>query len=123
MPSSRITVLTFGLLFSAHHSARAQGDRSEVALPHLDAALGVTMNTPKDVNQRPQCETLGLPCNMPRTFPDFGLALQAAAYAGAHVGVAGEVSLYLNRWDSTSAAGLDLPRENHTAAWLAGPRF
>ena len=89
---------------------------------HLDVAAGITMNEPKDVNQRPLCTDLGLPCQSPRTFPDFGFALQLAAHPLPHIAVVAEASTYANRWDTAAVNPVDQPRENHARAWLIGPR-
>jgi len=86
----------------------------------VDVALGVTMNSPADVNRPPKCTELGLPCLTPRTFPDFGFALQAAVHANAHLAVAAEASLYPNHWDTV---GVNHALTNHVSAVLIGPRF
>jgi hypothetical protein len=63
-----------------------------------DLAVAVSLQAPADVNQRPACEQLGLPCLTPRTFPGFGLVLSAGVYIKEIVGLAGEVSAYGNDW-------------------------
>jgi hypothetical protein len=98
--------------------AQSDSDRSTV-----DVAFGLTFNGPKDVNQRPQCTKLALPCTTPKTFPDFGVVLQAAVAVGWHAAVVAEASTYENLWDTTAASGPPSPRENHAKALLAGPRL
>lgn len=101
----------------------AQAVPPEDERPTADIAFGVTMNGPKDVNRPPRCTELALPCLTPRTFPDFGVAVQAAAHIGQHAAIAAEASTYVNRWDTTAAVGAPLPRSNHATALLAGPRL
>jgi hypothetical protein len=80
------------------------------------------MAAPRDVNLRPLCTELALPCNTPRTFPDFGLALQFAAYRIEHIALVGEASLYLNSWDTVAVKPGNGLRYNHARALLVGPR-
>src|SRR5262249_25631560 len=100
----------------------AQTTATDSAATRFDVAAGVMMTTPKDVNQRPQCDALGLPCESPRTFPDFGLVVQAATAVQPHVALVGEVSMYVNRWDTVAVNPVNEPRENHARALRAGPR-
>lgn len=95
---------------------RADVDR----FPLFDVALGPTMSVPADVNQRPKCTELGLPCGTPRTFPDFGLALQAAVQPISYVALVAEASLYQNAWDTV---GVNKALTNHVSAIVAGPRL
>jgi hypothetical protein len=100
----------------------AQVATPDSAATRFEIAAGVTANLPKDVNQRPQCDELGLPCESARTFPDFGLVVQAAVTALPHVALVAEASLYSNRWDTAAVNVVDRARENHPRALLAGPR-
>lgn len=68
-----------------------------------DVAAGVSVQAPADVNQRPACEQLGLPCLTPRTFTGFGLSMSAGVYLNEIVGLVGEVSAYGNEWASYQA--------------------
>jgi len=63
-----------------------------------EITAGVTVQGPRDVNLRPDCERLGLPCGSGKEFPDFGLGLSVAFYPGGDVGIVGEVSNYRNDW-------------------------
>jgi len=63
-----------------------------------EIAAGVSMQAPADVNQKPACEQLALPCLSPRTIGDFGLALSTTIYPTELVGIAGELSVYSNQW-------------------------
>jgi hypothetical protein len=100
----------------------AQTATVDSAANRFDVAAGVIATAPKDVNQRPQCEALGLPCESPRTFPDFGLVVQAAFAVQPHIALVGEASMYANRWDTVAVNPVDERRENHAQALLVGPR-
>jgi len=63
-----------------------------------EVTAGVSIQGPADVNQRPTCQELALPCASGRTVPDGGLALSAVVYPGEIVGVVGELSVYANQW-------------------------
>lgn len=86
----------------------------------VDFALSVAMNEPADVNQRPKCTELGLPCLSPRTFPDFGLVAQAGISVLEYAGLVAEASIYNNSWFTTRS---DVATINHVGAVLVGPRF
>ena len=81
--------------------AAAQDRTSPAAAPRLDVAAGFTMQTPADVNLRPQCVELSLPCGTPRTFPDFGVALSSAVSLGGGAALVGEASIFDNAWYSS----------------------
>src|SRR5262245_36099844 len=63
-----------------------------------EIAAGVSVQGPRDVNLRPDCERLALPCGSGKEFPDFGLGLSVAFYPGGAVGVVGELSSYRDDW-------------------------
>ena len=65
-----------------------------------ELSAGVSLQGPADVNQRPSCEQLALPCQSERTAPAGGLALSATIYPNDVIGVVGEVSIYANPWSS-----------------------
>ena len=110
----------FGALMAVGVSAVACAQRVDsVAFGRFDVGLGVTIGGPADVNQRPQCKELALPCETPRTMPDFGVVLQGAIRANAYAALVVEGSLYENNWvDASGGAAV-----NHVAAWMAGPRL
>jgi len=86
-----------------------------------DVAVGFTMQAPPDVNLPPRCEALSLPCGTPRTFPDFGLALSAAAHVDGRVAVVGEASVFDNTWySSLTRSGKE---SNVVRQLTAGVRF
>jgi hypothetical protein len=91
-----------------------------------DVVAAVSLQAPKDVNQRPECEDLGLPCLTPPTFTGLGFALSTALYPTALVAIVGEVSDYPNDWASYQP-NCDLrhsicvvEQTNHVRAALAG---
>jgi hypothetical protein len=119
-----LVLTTFGLLAAGATSA-AQTPWNERA-SRSDVAAGIFMAAPRDVNLRPLCTELALPCGSPRTFPDFGLALQVAAYPIDHVALVGEASMYDNRWDTVTVNRVnsrDGLRYNRARALLLGPRL
>jgi len=91
-----------------------------------DVSAGVSLQTPADVNQRPECQDLALPCLTPRTFGDLGLILSATIYPGEIVGIVGELSAYSDSWASYDAncdrrhSICAVEQSNHVRAALAG---
>jgi len=65
-----------------------------------ELTLGGSIQGPADVNARPTCEQMALPCESGRTFPDFGLAATLTVYSRERIGFVGEVSSYANAWFS-----------------------
>jgi hypothetical protein len=93
---------------------------------------GVSIQGPADVNLRPRCEALGLPCSSGKTMPDGGLSLMATGYLSEIVGITGELSTYANLWltrapcpaySVPSAQGCPIDVNNHVRAALAGIRI
>jgi hypothetical protein len=120
MPAPRLLYATLLLgSFTAPGAAAAQqGGREQPS--RLNVALGLSMNSPADVNQAPKCVQLSLPCNTPRTFPDFGIAINATYRVAKHFAFAAEASFYGNSWDTT---GVSHSKTNHVTAVLAGPQI
>jgi hypothetical protein len=97
-----------------------------------EVAPGITMETPADVNVRPLCEQLALPCGSPRTFPDFGLILSTAVRLSDRVMAAGEIAGFANHWFdyapgcspavTTGPASCSSSRVNQVRTALAGVR-
>jgi hypothetical protein len=92
-----------------------------------EITAGVSMEGPRDVNMRPDCERLGLPCGSGKEFPDFGLLLSVALYPTGVIGIVGELSTYRNGWYSygkTCAYAGPPPCEvneiNHVTSTIAG---
>jgi hypothetical protein len=91
-----------------------------------DVTTSISMQSPADVNQRPACHDLALPCLTPRTFTDFGLALSAGVYPSDAVGIVSELSAYSNYWAAYEAncdrahSICAVNQTNHVRAALAG---
>lgn len=108
-----------GALIVLGASAVAYAQRTDSAFSRFDVGLGVTIGGPADVNQPPKCTQLGLPCETPRTMPDFGVVVQGAIRANSYAALVAEASVYENNWvDAAGAAAV-----NHVAAWMVGPRL
>jgi len=96
-----------------------------------EIGVGGSIQGPVDVNLRPRCEALGLPCSSGKTMPDFGLSLLATGYLGEHVGITGELSTYANMWLVLAPCaypprlpqGCPTDQTNHVFAALAGLRI
>lgn len=100
-------------------STIAEAQRAEIA-------VGFTMQTPRDVNLPPLCQSLGLPCTSPRTFPDFGLDVAPAIRVNHTIRLVGDVSVFGNAW--TPAGPSDrlfgpARATNHVRTALMGLRF
>ena len=100
-------------------ATRAGADAQTSARP-FDAAFGVTLNGPADVNQRPECVELALPCISPKTFPDAGVVVQGAVRATDNLALVAEASSYANEW---VPAGSNRSTANTVSAALAGIRL
>lgn len=94
----------------------------------VEVIAGVSIEGPADVNQRPACQALALPCLTGRTFPDGGLAIGTTVYPSDTIGIAGELSVYANEWSSWggcparsgSTPPCPVPETNHVRSALAG---
>lgn len=96
----------------------AYAQRTDSAFNRFDVGFGATIGGPADVNQPPKCTDLGLPCETPRTMPDWGVVVQGAIRANPYTAVVVEGSIYDNNWVDVSGAAV-----NHVAALMAGPRL
>lgn len=95
-----IVVLTAAALAAAA-PARAQ-TRMMLTIDDDDSAAvvgaGLFLAGPADVNQRPTCDELNLPCLSPETFGDIGAAIFGSKYLSDNVGFAWEASVYGNNY-------------------------
>jgi hypothetical protein len=97
----------------------------------VEMTVGVSIEGPADVNQRPACQQLGLPCLTPRTMPDGGLAIATTVYPSDTFGIVGELSVYANAWESWggcpprsgSTPPCPVSETNHVLSALAGLRL
>lgn len=90
------------------------------AAPQREFALGLSFSYPRNVNVRPLCDELSLPCTSPKTFPDFGFVASIARRLTTRVALLGEASAYLNSWFSGRGTKNET---NHVYAFLVGPRL
>jgi hypothetical protein len=84
-----------------------------------------SVQAPEDVNQRPACQRLLVPCTTPRTTPDGGVALTLAIFPHDLVGIVGEGSLYGNEWSTygNSCSSCYVVSTNKVSAVLGGLRL
>lgn len=108
------------VLIAASSPAALAGQAGNEPPRTVTVAVGLSFDGPADVNQRPKCTELGLPCISPKTFPDAGIAAQLTVPLWWWLEATGDASVYLNAWDS---AGVSHELENHVGALLAGPRL
>jgi hypothetical protein len=114
-----------GLLLATLTSARVASAQppafsAGVAAPAGEFAAAVTMQSPKDVNVRPLCEQLALPCISGKEFGDVGWSLSAGYSLTENVGLVGEVAGFQNTW---LAAGQARSSVNSAHSLMAGPRL
>jgi len=105
----------YHLLALAAVLATASG--ADAQLPPLPATgpfelgLGLTMQSPEDVNLSPKCVELSLPCDGRKGFPDAGISATVGAYLPVGLGMTAEFGMYGNRWKSS--AGKETNRVVH----------
>jgi hypothetical protein len=103
---------------------RVDAQTTSVAWPDRQIGLTVAMYHPSDVNQRPDCEELHVPCSSPRTFPDFGVGASYAGRVRGPVQAAVELNMYSNQWippHDSAVAGR--ARANKVYAMMFGGRL
>ena len=89
------------------------------ATPAAEFGAAVTMQNPRDVNGRPQCELYSLPCASGKEFGDVGWSLSSAYNFTEKLGIVGEVAGFENTW---LEAGHSHESVNHVLSLMAGPR-
>ena len=88
--------------------------------PRAEIAAGVSMNGFTDVNTRPTCEALTLPCGSGKEFGDFGWSLSGARSVSDWLALTGEIAGASNTWYSKPfARTADI---NHVYSFMLGPR-
>ena len=101
----------------------AQAHRVAVDTVRYEATFGLTMSQTANVNSRPTCSNLALPCETSsREFPDIGFLLEGARHVTSALAVVTEASVHFNGWDTTDANGVARQRTNDVGALLAGGR-
>lgn len=101
-------------------SAQTPGISVGVPSPAGEFAVAVTMQSPKDVNVKPLCQQLSLPCISGKEFGDVGWSLSAGYSLTENVGLVGEVAGFQNTW---LAAGQSRSSVNSAHSLMAGPRL
>jgi len=101
--------------------ASAQGPAISLIEPAPSAEFGaaITMQSPRDVNARPQCEYYSLPCASGKEFGDVGWSLSTAYSFTEKFGLVGEVAGFENSWLD---GGHSHELVNHVHSLMGGPR-
>jgi hypothetical protein len=111
---------------SAAHAQTPPVVTYEDSRPLGEVITSLSAQAPEDVNQRPTCQRLVVPCTSPRTVPDGGVALTLSVFPHALLGIVGEGSIYANEWStygqSCSHACL-IAESNKVRALLGGLRL
>jgi hypothetical protein len=87
--------------------------------PAAEFGAALTMQSPPDVNGRPQCVMRSLPCASGKEFGDVGWSLSTAYNFTEQVGLVGEVAAFDNTW---LEAGRSRDSVNHVHSFMGGPR-
>jgi hypothetical protein len=90
-----------------------------------EVVTSFTFQAPEDVNQRPDCQHLSIPCTTPRTVPDGGVALTVSIFPHDRIGLVAEGSVYGNEWSAygTTCASCSIAQTNKVFAMLGGLRL
>jgi hypothetical protein len=91
------------LALAGHLALTGPVAAQHVTTDKLELSFGVTFNALEDVNARPQCAQLGVPCTrdtMSRTSPEIGVSLSVARNFARGLALVGESSVFGNQWDS-----------------------
>jgi hypothetical protein len=113
----RVVSVCAGLLLCAS-SVLAQ-DLTMDAAPAGEIAAGFALVGFTDVNVRPTCIELRLPCGSGKTFGDYGGALSAAVQVTDTMALVGETDIYANNWQTPDSL---YSTTNRVWAALAGLR-
>jgi len=122
------SIVSATVVLLAAHTAGAQpiyphpivSSRPDV--PAGEIMVGLALADFQDVNLRPLCDRLTLPCTSPKTVPDVGLVLGAARNLTETFAVVGETAVYGNVWDSWESVRTTQREINHVRTLIAGPR-
>jgi hypothetical protein len=94
-----------------------------VETPPGEISVGISLQTPPDVNVRPLCERLSLACSSPKTVPDIGWVISGARNFTTSFAIVGEIGTYNNVWDSWETIRSNHREANHVHGAMAGPRI
>ena len=121
----RARIATFVLAAMALAGAASAQDPGFQLTPGIDTPKGefvaaFTMNDFRDVNLRPTCVEMALPCLSGKEFPDLGWSLSGARAINDWLVLTGEIAVANNTWYSMPAERhYD---DNHVYSFMLGPR-
>jgi len=101
-------------------------EKRDVELTPVEVAIGVTINALlQDINSAPDCLALSFPCTheKPSRFAGFGLNLAVARNLSEQFAIAGDLSFFEQRWDSSDATHGRLSAASTVKSLFVGPRF
>ncbi len=111
----------FLLIVASTRLASAQRPELSIgaATPAAELGAAVTMQDPRDVNGRPQCEQYSLPCASGKEFGDVGWSLSTAYNFTEKFGLVSEVAGFENTWLEPRHSHETV---NHVHSLMGGPR-
>jgi hypothetical protein len=116
----RVSGLLLLILASARLVSAQQPELSiSAGTPSAELGAAITMQDPRDVNGRPQCEQYSLPCASGKEFGDVGWALSTAFNFTEKFGLVGEVAGFENTW---LEPGHSHDTVNQVHSLVGGPR-
>jgi len=122
----RFSRVVFALLALTSFSPPALAQPApDVELSPVEISLGLTINgLAQDANARPHCVDLSLPCTdkSPREAGGFGLALSVTRNLSDRVAIAGDLSTFVNEWDSWESLRANRRAVDHVTFVLIGPK-
>lgn len=123
MSSRRATLhvlVVWVALCAAARVVSAQGLHDD-ELPTGDVTAALSLQAPRDVNVKPYCLELSLPCGSPRTFGDLGWVLSGGRQVNDGLGIVVEVGMYDNHWESVRGPEQNIVRYLATGVRLGTP--
>jgi hypothetical protein len=121
----RVRIATFVLAALAMAGAASAQDPGFQLTPGIDTpkaefVAAFTMNDFIDVNLKPTCLEMALPCLSGKEFPDVGWSLSGARAINDWLSLTGEIAVANNTWSSHPASRH--PDDNHVYSFMFGPR-
>jgi len=120
----RIWIATFVLAALGVAGAASAQDPGFQLTPGIDTpkaefVAAFTMNDFRDVNLKPTCLEMALPCGSGKEFPDVGWSLSGARAINDWLTLTGEIAVANNTWFATPASHYV---DNHVYSFMLGPR-
>jgi len=122
----RVRIATFVLAALAVARAASAQDPGFQLTPGIDTpkaefVAAFTMNDFRDVNLKPTCLAMALPCLSGKEFPDLGWSLSGARAINDWLTLTGEIAVANNTWYAQLAERhYD---DNHVYSFMLGPRI